>query len=179
MVRERDWSIATRTCGAALLAVLLAVAPTTTAGAETGTGADLAGVTGVRITVSQTTPDAMACGIDLRDMIPLVTDGLSGGGLAIDPAAEVTVTLSVLTGYDSATGVCASAPMLGAYRRVSYFDENAGWLRSGQVVLWQRGTATATASADHPGAAQRAVSELSKAFLSSWQTDNAAGLATR
>lgn len=160
------------------LAALLAATPGAASGAA-GTDVDLAGVRAVRVAVSQTTPDAMNCGVDLRGLLPLVSEGLATGGLAVDPGAEVTVTLTVLTGYHSGTGVCASAPMLGAYRRVSFFDEQAGWLRNGQVVLWQRGAATATASADHGEAVRRVVGELSAAFLASWRKDNAGGLANR
>lgn len=176
MARDRRVLTGAAAGGAALLAVLLAVVPADARG-EVGADADLAGVTGVQINISQTTPDALTCGVDLRNLLPLVSDGLVEGGLSVDPAADVTVTLSVLTGYDAATGMCASAPMLGAYRRVSYFDEKVGWLRSGQIVLWQRGTATTTASADHAGAVRLAVSALSGALLKSWRTDNAPGLA--
>lgn len=165
--------------GRALLLGALAVAVPAPAWSAGASVADLAGVRGVRVAISQTTPDAMSCGIDLRGLLPLVSEGLAQGGLAIDPSAEVTVTLTVLTGYDGASGVCASAPMLGAYRQVSFFDEKAGWLRSGQVVLWQRGTASATASADHAEAVRQAVTSLSEAFLSSWRDANSGGLANR
>lgn len=161
-----------------LLAMLSAAAPAGARG-ETAVPADLAGVSGVRISISQTTPDAMTCGVDLREMLPVVSDGFVTGGLTIDQAADVTVTLSILTGYDGNTGVCASAPMLGAYRRVSYYDEKAGWLRSGQIVLWQRGTAATTPSSDHAVAVRAAVSRLSDTFLESWRGANSGGLANR
>jgi len=161
-----------------LLGVLAAGIPAT-AWSAGSTEADLAGVRGVRVTISQTTPDAMSCGIDLRGLLPVVSAGLAKGGLTVDPSADVTVTLTVLTGYDGGSGVCASAPMLGAYRRVSFFDEKAGWLRSGQLVLWQRGTASATASSDHAEAVRQAVSSLSEAFLASWRDANSGGLANR
>lgn len=170
------FEIGARSWVMALAVGLLAGAP---AGlrADGPTPADLAGVDAVRITVSQTTPDALTCGIDLRTLLPTVSETLADGGVPVDSAAEVTVTLSVLTGYDDVTGACASAPMLGAYRRVSFFDERAGWLRTGQVVLWQRGTATTTATAGHAEAARHAVSELALSFLSSWRTANSGGLA--
>lgn len=163
---------------AVMLAVLLVTA-SADARSEGAEPADLAGIVSVRVNVSQTTPDAMACGIDLRELLPTVSEGLVTGGLTVDRSADATVTLTILTGYDQKAGMCATAPMLGAYRKVSYFDEKVGWLRSGQVVLWQRGTATATPAADHPGAVQRAVTALTQALLASWRTANAAGIARR
>lgn len=178
MEREKRLSNVAAAGGIGLLAAALALIPATTR-SEPAAVADLAGVSGVQINISQTTPDAMTCGVDLRVLVPLLSKELVAGGLSIDPEAEVTVTLSVLTGYHAASDVCASAPMLGAYRRVSYFDEKAGWLRNGQVVLWQRGTTTATASADHDQALRHAVSGLSGVLLESWRTDNASGMAKR
>ncbi|MEQ9334820.1 hypothetical protein [Thalassobaculum sp.] len=163
---------------AVLLAVLLSTLPAA-AGSAGGTPADLAGIKEIRIAISQVTPDASACGIDLRELQPLVSGRIVAGGLSIDPAADVTITLSILTGYDRTTGACASAPMLGAYRQVSYFDEKAGWLRSGQVVLWQRGTATTTTSPDHADAVRAAVTRLADTFLESWRSVNTGGLANR
>jgi len=178
LTRDRITARATVRCLAVLLAFMMSAIPGGARGAG-GTPADLAGVAGIRVSISQTTPDAMACGIDLRDLLNGFTDGLVSGGLTIDQSAEVTVTLSVLTGYDEPSGICATAPMLGVYRRVSYFDEKLGWLRSGQVVLWQRGTATATGSSDHAVAVRQAVTQLSDAFLGSWRTVNSGGMANR
>ena len=177
VTEKRGRTVAVRRL-AMLLALLLSTLPAAARSAG-GTPADLAGIKGVRITISQTTPDASTCGIDLRELQPVVSGRLVSGGLAVDQAADVTITLSILTGYDESTGVCASAPMLGAYRRVSYFDEKAGWLRSGQVVLWQRGTAAATPSSDHADALRAAVSRLSDTFLESWRNANTGGLANR
>ncbi|MDF1790425.1 MAG: hypothetical protein P1U88_00875 [Thalassobaculaceae bacterium] len=84
----------------------------------------------------------------------------------------MTVTLSVITAQDEGTGVCATTPMLGVYRTVSYFDDSVGWLRTGHAVLWQRGSSTVTASADHPGAAKDAVTVLARTLLSTWRADN-------
>lgn len=162
----------------ALVAVLLVAVPAT-GQADQAEAADLAGVAAVRIAINQTTPDAMNCGIDLQRLLPVLSDGLRAGGLAVRPSADVTIALTVLTGYDSDTGVCATAPMLGTYRRVSYFDAAVGWLRSGHIVLWQRGTTATSAIAEHAGLVQRAVIDLSTALLTSWRADNGGGVANR
>lgn len=178
---EQHWYVSRRVGskpGAIVLSVLLMIVSATVR-AETGPAADLSGVTTFQLTINQTTPDAMTCGIDLRQLAPVVSDALQAGGLASDPAADVTVALTVLTDHDSASGVCATTPMLGAYRRVAYFDAAVGWLRSGQVVLWQRATMAASGSADHAVSARRAVSELADALLSSWRDTGAGGLARR
>lgn len=159
-------------------AIMLAGLPAT-GRTEDATTADLAGVTTVRIAINQTTPDAMGCGLDLGRLLPVLSDGLRAGGLAVDPAADVTIALTVLTGYDAATGVCATAPMLGTYRRISYFDKAVGWLRSGHVVLWQRGTTATSAIADHDSLVRRAITDLSEALLTSWRSANGGGLANR
>ena len=177
----KHWAVPTglRTRRAMLALPVLLTVISATAHAEVGGAADLSGVTAVQLTVNQTTPDALTCGVDLRQLSPVVSDALQVGGLIVDPASDVTVALTILTGYDADTGVCATTPMLGAYRRVAYYDDAVGWLRSGDVVLWQRGTTATSASADHARAARSAVSELSDALLASWRDANQSGLARR
>ncbi|HSG72867.1 MAG TPA: hypothetical protein VLA12_20810, partial [Planctomycetaceae bacterium] len=66
---------------------------------------------------------------------------------------------------------CGTATMLGAYREVSYFDEEAGQLRSGHIVLWQRGTMALSRTADHNDVVLEEVGRLGDALLDTWQTE--------
>lgn len=149
-----------------------AVGLSTALSAQTRSEAALSGIQSIRLTASQTTPSAMTCGIDLQDLLPTLSETMAAGGLHLDPESGVTVTLSVITAHDETTGACATTPMLGVYRTVSYFDDAVGWLRTGHAVLWQRGSSTVTVSADHPGAAKDAVLVLARDLLNSWHTDN-------
>lgn len=140
--------------------------------AQAQSEAALFGVDSVRLTASQTTPSATACGIDLKDLLPVLSETVAEGGLQLDEESPVTVTLSVITAQDETTGTCATTPMLGVYRTVSYFDDSLGWLRTGHAVLWQRGSSTITPSPDHPGAAKDAITVLARNLLTSWRADN-------
>lgn len=131
--------------------------------------ADLSSLVQVRVTASQTTPDTVNCGPDLRALLPHIENELQSGGLRIVQSPEHLVTLSVLTAHDAARGICSSATMLGSYKLVSYFDEVKGSLQSGYVVLWQRGKQVTSAPTDHASAVETAVNRLSQVFLKEWQ----------
>jgi hypothetical protein len=152
--------------------LLVALALPSMARAQAQPEPALSGVLNVRLTASQTTPSATACGIDLQDLLPALSEVMTDGGLEFADESPVTVTLSVITAQDESSGTCATTPMLGVYRTVSYFDDSVGWLRTGHAVLWQRGSTTITPSADHPGAAKDAVAVLARTLLTSWRADN-------
>lgn len=141
--------------------------------------AGLARVSAVKASVSQTTPAAPDCGIDSRALLPRLERVLAEGGLALRGASPVTVTMSLMTAYDANRGVCATSVLLGAYRGVTFFDEEAGWLTAGDVVLWQRATDILSARGEHEKAAERAVDRLATALIVSWKTENAASQAAR
>jgi hypothetical protein len=122
--------------------------------------ADLTALDKIRVTASQTTPDAVACGIDLRLLLPVVEKRLQAGGLSATKSPNAVVTFSLMTTHDPASRLCATTAMLGAYRLVSYFDEAAGWVKSGYVVLWQRGAQLLSSPNDHPLATERTLARL-------------------
>lgn len=122
--------------------------------------ADLMTLDEVRVTASQTTPDAVPCGIDLRLLLPVVERRLQAGGLRTSKSPNAVVTFSLMTTHYPEGRLCATAAMLGAYRLVSYFDEEAGWLKSGYVVLWQRGVQVLSAPNDHPLATEKTLARL-------------------
>ena len=70
-----------------------------------------------------------------------------------------------MTTHDTAARLCATAAMLGAYQLVDYFDDKAGWLKSGYIVLWQRGAQVLSSPADHPLATERTLARLTDNLL--------------
>ncbi len=134
--------------------------------------ANLMSLEAVRVTASQTTSDAITCGLDLRSLLPGVESSLQAGGLRMSTSTRTIVTVSLLTMHDDARGICSTATMLGAYRMVDYFDETEGWLRTGYVVLWQRGVQVVSSPADHPMAIERAAARLADTLLETWRQQN-------
>ena len=163
---------------AALLLLPVAILVAIPAAAETPR-AGLARVKSVKATVSQTTPSAPDCGVDSRALLPRLERALAEGGLTPSRTSPVTATMSLMTAYDANRGVCATSVLLGAYRGVTFFDEEAGWLTAGDVVLWQRATEILSGRAEHDKAAERAVDRLATALIASWKTENAASQAAR
>jgi len=151
-------------CGTAVLGLLLAAIMTYPVAGRAQTlvapDADLGSLDEARVTASQTTPDAVPCGIDLRLVLPVVEKRLQASGLRATKSPDAVVTFSLMTTHDPAERLCATAAMLGAYRLVSYFDETAGWLKSGYVVLWQRGAQVLSSPTDHPLATERTLTRL-------------------
>jgi hypothetical protein len=137
--------------------------------AQSRPNADMSTLKEVRVTASQTTPDAVNCGPELSALLPHIEDDLAGGGLRIVKSPQNLVTVSVLTSHDAIRGICSSAAMLGTYKLVSFYDEDKGALQSGYVVLWQRGKQIVSAPTDHAGAVEAAVDGLVEIFLKDWQ----------
>ena len=173
-----SWVSMERLFSQAALAVLLTLSTTAADAADTPR-AGLARIQAVKATVSQTTPSAADCGIDARVLLPRLERSLAEGGLALRGTAPVTVTMSLMTAYDGGGGTCATSVLLGAYRSVIFFDEEAGQLTAGDVVLWQRATEVLSPRGDHGATAERAVDRLSGALIGSWRAENAAAKASR
>jgi hypothetical protein len=131
--------------------------------------ADMSTLKEVRVTASQTTPDAVNCGPDLAALLPHVEAELASGGMRIVKSPRHLVTVSILTSHDAARGICSSAAMLGTYKLVSFFDEAKGALQSGYIVLWQRGKQVISVPTDHAAAVETAVNRLVDIFIKDWQ----------
>jgi len=43
---------------------------------------------------------------------------------------------------------------------VNYFDDTAGWVKTGYAVLWQRGAQVLSSPSDHPLATERTLARL-------------------
>ncbi len=149
-----------RLLGALLLAAMMAYPSVGNAQSTVAPDANLADLKAVRITASQTTPDAVPCGLDLRLLMPVVEKRLQAGGLVATKSPKAVVTFSLMTSHDPAGRLCATAAMLGVYKMVNYFDDTAGWVKTGYAVLWQRGTQVLSSPSDHPLATERTLARL-------------------
>ena len=140
--------------------------------AETKPDADLEGVTNVRVSFSQLTPDATTCGLSLQQFRPILRNELESTGLVLVAETDVLVTLGLMTTYDRGRDACGTSATLGAYKKVSYFDESVGWLRTGYVVLWQRGQQVMSGIAEHAESMDAVIQKLTEVFSDSWQQAN-------
>ncbi len=152
-----------------LLGCVLASAASAQSATAKRPDADMSTLKEVRVTASQTTPDAVNCGPDLSVLLAHIEDELSSGGLVIVKSPEHLVTVSILTSHDALRSICSSAAMLGTYKLVSFYDQAKGALQSGYVVLWQRGKQVVSAPTDHAAAVETAVNGLVEIFLTDWQ----------
>lgn len=151
------------------LGLMVGAVLTSAATAQSRPNADMSTLKEVRVTASQTTPDAVNCGPDLPALLPHIEEDLSAGGLRLVKSPQNLVTVSVLTSHDAIRGICSSAAMLGTYKLVSFYDEDKGALQSGYVVLWQRGKQVVSAPTDHASAVEGAVNDLVEIFVRDWQ----------
>jgi hypothetical protein len=143
----------------------------TTAHAQQGGAVNLAEIENGRVTISPPSLDALPCGLEVPPLLSALSDKLQAGGITPVDEGPITITLSVLTHLEPDSDRCGTATMLGVYKKISYFDEEAGWLRSGQIVLWQRGTMILSPTADHREAVIGEAERLGGALLETWRAD--------
>lgn len=159
-----------------LAVFLFALAPSgfgpDAARAEPPVRAGLKGVAALRVTVTQTTPDAVNCGVVIKPLLERLQRVLREGGLAVVETADTVATISFMVAHDPERGVCATSGLLGAYRGVTFFDDKAGWLSTGHVALWQRAMQSIAGRADNEAAVNRMVDRLAGDLLDSWRRTN-------
>ena len=80
--------------------------------------------------------------------------------------------MTILSSREGGSGPCTSAIMLGTYKKASFFDDQAAWLRTGYVVVWQSGLIFTSSADAHLGLARESVSRLGKAMLKDWRNAN-------
>ena len=135
--------------------------------------ASLAGINRAILGGSQLTADGAGCGLALDHLLDTVREPVIDAGLELTGDAATRLTLSAVTArfHD---GQCATAVLLGAYARESYFSATTGWLGHGYVVLWQRSMMVATPQADHKSAVDAAARRLAMQMLAqrAEQTDS-------
>lgn len=150
------------------------LATTAAAAAEDRPSVNLAHVASIQATISQPSPDAVNCGIQARALLPVLERELAEGGFILaKDKADAVATLSLMTAHEPDRGVCATSVLLGAYRRVAFFDEKAGWLSTGHVVLWQRATQVVSGRGDHTKVAEDMVARMARELTQSWRAENA------
>ena len=131
----------------------------------------LSGMTEATLGVSQLTADGIACGLDLAQIGEATHHILADAGLGLHDAADDRITVSAISarvGPDQ----CATAVMLGAYAKESFFSRAAGWVQSGYVVMWQRSAMVATPIGEHASRVLDATRRVAREMLADWQAQN-------
>src|SRR5690606_20295940 len=125
---------------------------------------------GLRVTLSAMPPEAGDCRLDGASLVRNLEQGLNAGGLRTASDDEAVATVTVLSSYEPEH--CSSSVMLGAYRKVSFFDHEVGWLRTGYVVLWQSGVLVTSAPERHLEGIRDALGRLGNGLLEDWRQSN-------
>ncbi len=159
-------------CCTVFLAGVLATTSFVAESDESKPDANLLGVSDIRITMSQITPDAISCGLALEHFKPILKNQLQANGLKLVSSTSTLLTLGLMTTLDMDRSVCGTSATLGVYRKVAYYDDDAGWLRKGYVVLWQRGQQVVSGTADHAEMTTLVVQQLSEKLIESWRAEN-------
>ena len=154
------------------LAGVLTTTSVIAGGDESKPDANLLGVSEIRITMSQITPDAISCGLSLEHFRPVLKNQLQANGLKLVSSTSTLLTLGLMTTLDMDRSVCGTSATLGVYRKVAYYDDDAGGLRNGYVVLWQRGQQVMSGTADHAEMTTMVVQQLSEKLIESWRAEN-------
>jgi hypothetical protein len=136
----------------------------------------LNGIGQAMLGVSQLTPDGARCGLDLNLLANAARQPIADAGLDLREDVPTRVTVSAVTAQ-APVDHCATAVLLGVYVRESFFSNAAAWLRSGNVVVWQRSVMVATPLSGHPAAVSGAVRRLVEQMLANWREQNGRGLA--
>lgn len=156
-----------------LLGGLAAVFPVTPASAQSlASDMDFRGVQALRITVSPTTVESLDCGIESIALVRELQHGLEAGGIKPTESDANLGVITILSVRDGDSGLCNSTLMLGAYKKASFFDKDAGWIRSGYVVMWQSAVLVASPAESHPVQVRDALARLGDALLGDWRTAN-------
>jgi hypothetical protein len=134
---------------------------------------DFLGVKAVRVTVSPLTVDSIDCNIDGSYLLRELQRQFESDGLAGADQEDALAVISVLSARESGGGACNSAVMLGAYKKASFFDQDAAWIRTGYVVVWQSALLVTSAADAHLDLTRDALARLGEAMLKEWKRVNA------
>jgi hypothetical protein len=158
-----------------LVAILAmaAAAPAPGRAAQPASDTDLRGIKGLRVTSSPVPPGAIDCNIDSAVLTHELEQQLAVGGMHPPKQGDDLATITVMSSAVGSGGLCSSAVMLGAYAKRSFFDDGVGWIRSGYVVIWQRGVMVSSPPSSQMDAVKQALSRLGAALLHDWEEQNA------
>ena len=158
---------------------LLGVATGPAAAQGVASDTDFRGVMRIKVTASPMAVESIDCNIDGSLLTRDLEHQLAADGLAIDQSPETVAVVTILSTREGGSGSCTSAMMLGAYKKASFFDDQAEWLRTGYVVIWQSGLIFTSPAAAHIGLARESLTRLAKAMLKDWRNANAKPSAAR
>ncbi|WP_207461205.1 hypothetical protein [Azospirillum sp. SYSU D00513] len=168
------WSIPMKPAALALAIGLAIALPAPMAAAEDASDMDFRGVAGVRVTASPLSPAAADCNLTAEPLVRDMQQHLTDKGLKAAANSDVVATITVLSSYEPNHGMCSSAVMLGTYKKASFFDRDAGWLRTGYVVVWQSGLVTLSPPEQHLAEVRDAARRLGTAMAEEWRKANLA-----
>jgi hypothetical protein len=138
--------------------------------AEPVSNVDLSGVKSLRVTASPMSVEAMDCNLESSSLVRNLEHHLNAKGISTESGNDTVATITVLSTHESER--CSSAVMVGAYRKASFFDHDAGWLRTGHVVLWQSGLLVTSSPENHPDNVSSALEQLTGGLVEDWRYAN-------
>ncbi len=147
-----------------------AAAPAAADGISSDT--DFRGVVSVRVTVSPMSVESIDCNLDGDTLTRELQHQLDAEGLAASTSVDTLAVITILSSREAGSGPCTSAVMLGAYKKASFFDDQAKWLRTGYVVIWQSALLFSSTAETHMTLARDSVQRLGKALLTEWRRAN-------
>jgi hypothetical protein len=134
---------------------------------------DFLGIKAIRTTVSPLTVDSIDCNIDGSYLMRELQRQFESEGLAGTDQEDALAVISILSAREDGGGDCNSAVMLGAYKKASFFDQDAAWIRTGYVVVWQSALLVTSAADAHLALTRDALARLGEVMLKEWQRVNA------
>jgi hypothetical protein len=133
---------------------------------------DFRGVSGIHITASPMSVESIDCNVDGSYLVRELQRQFEGEGLASSANFDTLAVITVLSAREGGSGTCNSAVMLGAYKKASFFDNEAAWLRTGYVVIWQSALLVASPADTHLTVARDSLARLGQVMLKEWRNAN-------
>jgi hypothetical protein len=133
---------------------------------------DFRGVSAIHITASPMSVESIDCNIDGSYLVRELQRQFEGDGLAKSADFDTLAVITVLSAREGGSGPCNSAVMLGAYKKASFFDNEAAWLRTGYVVIWQSALLVASPADTHLVLARDSLARLGQVMLKEWKDAN-------
>lgn len=156
-----------------ILSILAAaLIPSTSHAQDLSSDMDFVGIKALRITASPLTIDSIDCNIEVTYLVRELQRQFEAEGLAAASADDALAVISLLSARQSGDGACNSSLMLGAYKKASFFDHDAGWLRTGYVVIWQSALLISSPVDQHLSLSRDALARLAQSMLKEWQNAN-------
>ena len=154
-----------------LSVLAISLAPTTAEAQNVASDMDFRGVSAIRVTGSPMSIESIDCKVDQRLLIRQLQRQFENEGLPSGDSDDALAVITVMSTRES-EGPCSSAIMLGAYKKASFFDNAAEWLRTGYFVVWQSGLLFASQADAHAALAADSLSRLGEAMLAEWHRTN-------